>query len=79
MVLPEGFAAKLSRETPIFFYHRSRDEIVPFSHLALYAERLPQAMIRAAHGADHQLNGDLSNVVADIKSLQTSTSSLKSL
>lgn len=79
VVLPEDFAAKLSRETPIFFHHGNRDEIVPFAHLALYAERFPQAVIRAVHGADHQLNGDLSNVVADIKSLQTSTSNLKTL
>jgi len=77
--LPEDFVAKLPPGTPIFFYHGNRDEIAPFAHLALYAAKLPQAVIRAVHGGDHQLNGDLSNVAADIKSLQTSTSSLETL
>ena len=79
VALPQDFVAKLPRGTPIFFYHGNRDEIAPFAHLALYAEKLPQAVIRAVNGGDHQLNGDLSSVVADIKILQTSTSSLETL
>ncbi len=71
VALPDDFAAKLPRGTPIFFYHGNNDESVPFSHLALYAKKLPRAVIRAVDGGNHQLNDDLSDVVADIKSLQT--------
>jgi predicted alpha/beta hydrolase family esterase len=69
VALPEDFASKLPRRTPIFFYHARDDESVPFAHLALYAKRLPQAFIHALDGGGHQLNNDLSEVVADIKSL----------
>jgi uncharacterized protein len=44
--------------------------VVPFAHLALYAEQLPQATIREFDGRGHQLNNDLSEVAADIASLQ---------
>jgi predicted alpha/beta hydrolase family esterase len=50
-------------------YHSRNDEIVPFAHLALYAEKMPHAQIRSLERG-HQLNGDLSEVVADIKSLR---------
>jgi hypothetical protein len=70
LALPEDFAAKLPRGTPIFFYHGSDDEVVPFAHLALYAETLPQAVIRGLDGRGHQLNNDLAEVVADIRSLK---------
>jgi hypothetical protein len=71
VALPDDFAAKLPPGTPIFFYHGSNDEVVPFAHLALYTEKLPRVVIRPLGGADHQLNDDLSDVVADIRSLQT--------
>lgn len=43
--LPEDFASKLPEGLPIFFYHSRDDEVVPFKHLALYAENLPRATI----------------------------------
>jgi predicted alpha/beta hydrolase family esterase len=69
VALPKDFASKLPRRTPIFLYHGRDDEIVPFAHLALYARKLPQATIRALERRGHQLNDDLSEVAADIKSL----------
>jgi hypothetical protein len=69
IALPEGFASKLPSGAPIFLYHGRDDETVPFAHLALYAEKLPQATIRALDGRGHQFNNDLSEVVEDIKSL----------
>jgi predicted alpha/beta hydrolase family esterase len=69
IALPEDFASKLPSGAPIFLYHSRDDEIVPFAHLALYAQKLPQATIRALDGRGHQFNNDLSEVVADIKSL----------
>jgi pimeloyl-ACP methyl ester carboxylesterase len=67
--LESDFPSKLPTEAPIFFYHGTNDEIVPFSHLALYAKKLPHAIIRKIVGRGHQLNNDLSEVVQDIKGL----------
>jgi predicted alpha/beta hydrolase family esterase len=70
IVLPEGFASKLPGGAPIFLYHSRDDEIVPFVHLALYAEKLPQATIREFDGRGHQFNNDLYEVASDIANLQ---------
>jgi predicted alpha/beta hydrolase family esterase len=70
VVLPEGFASKLPRGAPIFLYHSRDDDIVPFAHLALYAEQLPQATIREFDGRGHQFNNDLSEAASDIANLQ---------
>jgi hypothetical protein len=69
IVLPEDFASELPSGAPIFLYHSRDDDIVPFAHLALYAEKLPQATIRVFDGRGHQFNNDLAEVVADIKNL----------
>jgi hypothetical protein len=70
IVLPEGFASKLPPGASIFLYHSRDDEIVPFAHLAMYAERIPQATIREFDGRGHQFNNDLSEVASDIVNLQ---------
>ena len=63
--LPEDFASKL----PVFLYHGRDDEVVPFSHLALYSEKLPRATVRELDGRGHQLGEDLSDVARDIGGL----------
>ncbi|MDF2652463.1 MAG: Alpha/beta hydrolase family [Paenibacillus sp.] len=67
--LPEHFELSLSRIQRIFFYHSRDDEWVPFTHLARYEEKLPEATIRKLEGRGHQLNHDLTEVAHDIKSL----------
>ena len=67
--LQADFASQLPRELPMFFYHSRDDDVVPFAHLALYAERLPLATVRELEGRGHQLNDDLSEVAQDIKRL----------
>ena len=67
-VLDEDFASKLPTELPVFFYHSRNDEVVPFAHLALYAEKLPQAIIREFDDRGHQFDNDLSEVGRDIRS-----------
>lgn len=69
--LPKGFAAKLPKDTPIFLYHCRDDEIVPFDHLRLYAQVLPQAIVREFNEGGHQVNNDLSEVARDIRTLQS--------
>jgi predicted alpha/beta hydrolase family esterase len=67
--LPEDFASELPEGLPVFLYHSRDDEWVPFAHLALYAEKLPQATIHEFDGRGHQFDGDLSEVACDIKEL----------
>ena len=67
LALPEGHANQLPSNAPIFFYHSRDDEIVPFAHLALYAQKFPEATIRELNAGGHQLNNDLSEVAEDIK------------
>jgi uncharacterized protein len=69
IALPGNFAGKLPGQMPIYFYHSQDDEVVPFAHVSLYAERLPQATIRVLNKRGHQFNNDLSEVVTDIKNL----------
>lgn len=73
LALPDGFAAKLPKDVPIFLYHAHDDEVVPFDHLALYAKALPQASVREINAGGHQLNNDLAEVARDIKTLFPST------
>jgi uncharacterized protein len=65
--LRTDFASKLPEDLPVFFYHSRDDEVVPFAHLALYAERLQQATMREFDGRGHQFDGDLSEVARDIE------------
>jgi predicted alpha/beta hydrolase family esterase len=67
--LQEGFASQLPKGVPIFLYHSRDDEWVPFAHLEIYAEKIPQATVRKFDGRGHQFNNDLSDVAADIRSL----------
>lgn len=67
--LQEGFASRLPEGLLLFFYHSRDDEWVPFEHLALYAEKLPQATMRAFDNRGHQFHNGLSEVAQDIKGL----------
>jgi predicted alpha/beta hydrolase family esterase len=59
----------LPAQTPVFAYHGSEDETVPFEHLGLYARAIPQAVVRRLTGRDHQLDYDMTEVAADIRRL----------
>src|ERR687897_885654 len=71
-VLQENFGSKLPESLPVFFYHSRDDEWVPFAHLALYAEKVPQARLREFDGRGHQFDDDLSEVAHDIEGLESS-------
>ena len=64
-----GFAVRLPTWTPVYLYHSRDDATVPFEHLALYAQALPQATVRAFEEGGHQLNDDLAAVARDIAAL----------
>lgn len=69
--LPHDLAAKLSRIRRILLYHNRDDEIVPFSHLALHAAKLPRAIVCEGETGGHQFGNDLANVASDIKRKNT--------
>lgn len=65
--LPRKIAEKLMPIPRIFFYHCRDDEIVPFAHLGLHAEQIPQAIIRAISHGGHQFGNDLARIAMDIR------------
>ena len=67
--LQKDFADKLPKEIPVFLYHSRDDEVVSFAHLKLYAQKLPQAIVREIESGGHQLDNDLTLVAKDIESL----------
>lgn len=66
--LEEDFQNHLPFLDHLFFYHSRNDEVVPFSHLATYAGKLPQATVRETQG-QHLFSTGLPELVADIKAL----------
>ena len=64
---------RLPAQTPVYAYHGSEDETVPFEHVGLYARAIPQAVVRRLTGRDHQLNNDMSEVAADIRRLDVAS------
>jgi predicted alpha/beta hydrolase family esterase len=68
--LQSNFAAHLAADLPVFLYQSRDDEIVSFTHLAMYAQKLPQATVHEVDGRGHQFNNDLSEVAIDIARLK---------
>ena len=73
MNLPHDFATKLPAIPRIFLYQSRDDEVVPFAHLAMYAAKLPQAIVRIFDGRGHQLGNDLTEVAEDLKKVKSSS------
>lgn len=66
--LPKDLSKKL-QDIPTFLYHCIEDAVVPFDHLKLYSQLLPNSTVREIPNGNHQLNNDLSVVAKDIKDL----------
>ena len=64
--LSPDVADKLADIPQVFLYHCRDDEVVPFAHLALHAEQLPEATLREIDMGGHQFGNDLSEVADDI-------------
>lgn len=69
VALPRDAADHYPRGVPLFLYHGEEDEVVPVSHLNMYAKAFPQAVVRRLQQRNHQLNDDMSKVARDIESL----------
>jgi predicted alpha/beta hydrolase family esterase len=68
-----GLGEKLPSGVPVFLFHGLADDTAPPTHAELFAQAIPQAHLRLLPGRDHQLNNDLSEIAAVIKSLQAET------
>ena len=60
--------ARLPRDVPVYVFHGLADETAPPSHSELYARVIQQAHVHRLPDRDHQLNNDLSEIAAIIKS-----------
>jgi predicted alpha/beta hydrolase family esterase len=69
VALPHDAAVHFPHGVPLFLYHGEEDEVVPVSHLNMYAKAFPQAVVRRLQQRNHQLNDDMSEVARDIESL----------
>jgi predicted alpha/beta hydrolase family esterase len=69
LALREDFVDSLPKAVPIFLYHSRDDEEIDVAHLALYAQKLPQAAIRELATGGHQFGNDLTLVARDIQQL----------
>ncbi len=67
--LQPGFAERLDKRIPLFFYQCRDDEEVPFEHFNIYKQQLQWATFREMPTGGHQLDNDLAIVANDIKSL----------
>lgn len=67
---PRDLGARLPAGVPVFVYHGLADDTAPPSHAELYAHAIPQAKIHRLPGRDHQLDNDMSEVAAAIRSLE---------
>lgn len=68
--LPEGWPAEGPPLPRTVLFHSRDDEVIPFSSLERYAERLPEAKTHALDGYGHLYDrGDLSQIFAAIRSL----------
>ena len=62
--------ARVPPNTPIYLFHGTDDETAPFAHVDLYEAAIPQAIVHRLHGRNHQLNDDLSEVAAVVRTLR---------
>lgn len=64
-VLPQDLSA-LDRIPHIGLVHSRDDEVVPFEHLARYAQRLPRATVHPVDGRGHSFEAGVPELVAEI-------------
>ena len=67
--VPDDFASRLPPIQQLFLYHSRSDEVVPFSSLLRYQEKLPQATVRVLDGKQHSFTEGLPLLAQDIKRL----------
>jgi predicted alpha/beta hydrolase family esterase len=68
--LPDAWPAEGLRLPPSVLFHSRDDEVIPFSSLERYGERLPEAEVHPLDGYGHLYDrGDLGPILAAVRSL----------
>ena len=65
---PQDLGARLPRDVPVHIYHGLEDQTAPPLHAELYGRAIPHARVHRLPGRDHQLDNDLREVAAEIRS-----------
>ena len=68
-----GLGGKLPSGVSVFLFHGLADDTAPPTHAELHAQAIPQARLCLLPERDHQLNNDLGEIAAVIKSLRAGT------
>lgn len=72
LALPQDAAVTFPKGPRLLLYHCRDDETVPFGHLALFAQALPQAQVRELDHGGHQLAHAMPLVAREITSHERS-------
>ncbi|MET3697042.1 hypothetical protein SAMN05877753_101379 [Bacillus oleivorans] len=67
--LQNNFEQNLPAIPHLFLYHSRDEDIVPFKHHKIYAEKLPQATSRELEGRQHLFHNGLPILVNDLKNV----------
>jgi uncharacterized protein len=68
--LPEGWPDARTELPPTHLFHSRDDDVIPFSQLELYRERLPDATVHPLDGHGHLYDrGDLTEVIETIRAV----------
>jgi uncharacterized protein len=71
--LPDGWPDARTELPPTHLFHSRDDEVIPFSQLERYRERLPDAAVHPLDGCGHLYDrGDLSEVLEAIREVASS-------
>lgn len=54
-------------DVALSLHHCRDDEVVPFTHLALHAARLPSASVQAYPSGGHQFEGVVQDIAAEVR------------
>ena len=61
--------SRIVQAQAVFLYHSNDDQVVPFSEIEKYKQKLPDATVRELAGRGHFNTKDFPEIVEDIKSL----------
>lgn len=67
--LKKDFTSTLPSLKNIFIYHSVNDDVIPFEHAKIYAEKLSGAVLKTIEGDEHAFDRGLPALVDDLRNL----------
>jgi predicted alpha/beta hydrolase family esterase len=71
--LKKNFQSAIKPVPPVYLYHSKNDPVVPFKHMAFYADAFKSAVTRELRGREHVFEKGLPPLASDIRALLQST------